>query len=92
MLRLVSLCSVVVGLLIVAGCGDGKRVPITDYDKGYNEGVNVVRESRQKMGELVTGAVMVGTEIRNAVGPINESKNADWNAGTRKGMWDAYNR
>ncbi|HPM82343.1 MAG TPA: hypothetical protein PLF81_16660 [Candidatus Anammoximicrobium sp.] len=92
MLRLVLLCSVVVGLLTVAGCGDGTRVPISDYDNGYNEGVNVVRESRQKMGELGTGAVMVGAEIRNAVGPIDESKNADWNAGARKGMWDEYNR
>lgn len=74
------------------GCGDGKRVPLSDYDKGFNNGVEVMRQARQEAGELGAGAVKVGTDFRTAFGPIDDSKSPDWNAGFQRGLDAEYER
>jgi hypothetical protein len=69
----------ILALTSVVGC-NGEHVPITDYDKGYNTGVNHVREGRSAVGPL--GDFIVGL---GRFAP-RDSKSADWNAGYRAGV------
>ena len=77
--RLFMTCvfSLVLGLL---GC-DGRRLPINDFNEGFNEGIVMVREARSKGGILgEAGARMVPAF------PDRTGESAQWNAGFRAGI------
>jgi hypothetical protein len=63
--------------LLALGCN-------TDYQDGYREGVQDVRELRKEAG--IVGEI--GLQIMDDLGtvPVDEQKSADWNAGYREGV------
>jgi hypothetical protein len=70
-------------LTLIAGC-DGRRLPVNDFNEGFNQGIETVREIRQKQGPLGN----LGLQAADQVGaiPSNAKKSADWNAGFRQGF------
>lgn len=70
-------------LLALLGC-DGRRVPITDFDQGFNAGVEAVREARQQKGIL--GELGMRGVAEFGLIPNDPKKSADWNAGARQGV------
>lgn len=69
----VSLASLLV--LTITGCN-------SEYDQGYRQGVQDVRETRQKLGAIGEAGMQVMDEI-GVVGRPEQS--AEWNRGYREG-------
>lgn len=76
-------------LALVSGC-DGRRVPVNDFNEGFNHGVEAVREIRHKRGPLGN----LGLQAADQVGviPSDTKKSADWNAGFRQGFRNELKR
>lgn len=86
MLRI--LC-VVVLLATSSGC----KVAVSDFQRGYNEGVSVIRHGRAQGGFeafCFTGGAQVMVAIDTI--PTDKGKTADWNAGFRQGFKDELAR
>lgn len=67
-----------IALIFLGGCDGGYTVPLTDYQKGYNEGADFGRHSLAE-GELKAGAVRIGMSLR--MSKIDATKSDDWNTG-----------
>lgn len=61
---------------------DGKKAPISEHNRGYNEGVRETRQAQNDAG--VIGAAV--QESKGVFGAGKEGKSADYNAGYRKGI------
>ncbi|MFO0865667.1 MAG: hypothetical protein U0744_13610 [Gemmataceae bacterium] len=70
-------------MCLALGC-DGRRVPVNDFNQGFNQGVESVREVRHKQGPLGNLGLQAAEQI--GVIPTNAKKSADWNAGFREGI------
>ena len=64
------------------------RVPITEYQQGYNAGVKDVQETHKKDGGFVTALGSIAVQLL----PGDPNKSADWNAGYRDGVWAEANK
>jgi hypothetical protein len=67
----------------LVGC-DGRRVPVTEFNQGFNSGVESVREIRQKQGVLGDMGMKAGAGL--GLIPAKPDKSPDWNAGFRQGV------
>ena len=77
MTRIRSIVLSLVSLLIlsITGCN-------TEYDQGYRQGVQDVRETRQKLG--VIGEA--GMQVMDEIGVVGRPEHSDdWNRGYREG-------
>jgi hypothetical protein len=74
---------------LIAGC-DGRRIPVNDFNEGFNQGVEAVREIRQKQGPLGNLGLQAAEQI--GVIPSDAKKSADWNAGFRQGFRNELKR
>jgi len=71
------------------GC-DGRRVPVTEFDQGFNQGVEAVREVRQKQGPVGDIGMKAGAGL--GLIPADPKKSPDWNAGFRQGIVNELKR
>jgi hypothetical protein len=74
---------------LLASC-DGRRVPVNDFNEGFNQGVEAVREIRQKQGPLGNLGLQAAEQV--GVIPSDAKKSADWNAGFRQGFRNELKR
>jgi hypothetical protein len=68
---------------LFAGC-DGRRPPVTEFNQGFNSGVEAVRDIRQKQGVLGEWGLKAAEEVGFL--PADPKKSPDWNAGFRQGV------
>jgi len=73
--------------VILVSC-DGKKAPISEHNRGYNEGVKETREAQNEAG--IIGAAVQESKVMFGVG--KEAKSDDFNAGYRKGVKEELNK
>ena len=61
---------------------DGKKAPVSQHNRGYNEGVRETRQAQNEAG-IIGAAVQ---ESKAAFGAGKEGKSDDYNAGYRQGI------
>lgn len=67
---------------------DGKKAPISEQNRGYNEGVRETREAQNEAG--IIGAAVQESKVMFGVG--KEGKSDDFNAGYRQGVKEELNK
>jgi len=67
---------------------DGKKAPITEENRGYNEGVRETRKAQNEAG--IIGAAVQETKVMFGAG--KEGKSDDFNAGYRQGVKEELNK
>ena len=72
----------ILGLLVLALALTGCDSNLTDYEKGYNEGVAGARTARKNLGDAGDG-MPVGLTL--PAGKVDKDKSTDWNTGYRQG-------
>jgi len=81
--QLKSTCVVLIIALAGASLScDGKKAPVSEHNRGYNEGVRETRQAQNEAG-IIGSAVQ---ESKAALGAGKDGKSADYNAGYRQGI------
>ena len=67
---------------------DGKKAPISESNRGYNQGVSETRKAQNEAG--IIGAAVQESKVMFGTG--KEGKSDDYNSGYRQGVKEELNK